>query len=98
MSNEVPDAQTTLTEEETDRLALTAVEAIKSLIMERKGLRREVTRLNDHVALIHHSYRRLANELITQLQLIDQFDGQARKPTGVVEFPRFLGNAAPPQS
>jgi hypothetical protein len=48
--------------------------------------------------LIHHSYRRLANELITQLQLIDQFDGQARKPTGVVEFPRFLGNAAPPQS
>ena len=27
MSNEVPDAQTTLTEEETDRLALAAVEA-----------------------------------------------------------------------
>ena len=80
MNNEVPDAHTT--DDETDRLALAAVEAIKALVSERRALRHEVARLNDHVGLIHNSYRRLANELVTQLQQIDQFDGQTRKAIG----------------
>jgi FMN phosphatase YigB (HAD superfamily) len=82
-------------DEETDRLALAAVESIKRLIAERNALRHEVTRLRDHVALIRNSYRRLANELVTQLQLVDSFDSEAQGTAGLVEFPRFLGKVPP---
>ena len=82
-------------DEETDRLALAAIEAIKRLIAERNALRHEATRLRDHVALIRNSYRRLANELVTQLQIVDSFDTEARRTGGLVEFPRFLGNVPP---
>jgi FMN phosphatase YigB (HAD superfamily) len=91
--SEAPNAQADPfhSDEETDRLALAAVEAIKRLIAERNALRQEVTRLRDHVALIRNSYRRLANELVTQLQLIDRFDSEPQGTAGLVEFPRFLG-------
>jgi hypothetical protein len=80
-------------DEETERLALAAVDAIKRLIAERNKLRslvtgqeRELIRLRDHVSLVRNSYRRLANELITQLQLIDNMEGEvAEKPTGPTE-------------
>jgi hypothetical protein len=97
MSNEASNAQADafLSDEETDRLAFAAVEAIKRLIAERNALRHEVTRLRDHVALIRNSYRKLANELVTQLQLIERFDSEAQGTAGLVEFPRFLGNVPP---
>jgi FMN phosphatase YigB (HAD superfamily) len=91
--SEAPNAQADRvhSDEETERLALAAVEAIKRLIAERNALRQEVIRLRDHVTLIRNSYRRLANELVTQLQLIDRFDSGAQGAAGLVEFPRFLG-------
>jgi hypothetical protein len=52
--------------------------AIQQLIAERNALRsranaleRELTRLRQHVTLIHDSYRRLTTEYVTQFQLID---------------------------
>lgn len=85
-------------------MALAEVEAIKRLAAERNALRsrlisreREVTRLRDHVALIRDSYRRLANELVTQLELADNFDSESPQGT-VAEFPRFLGSVPPKAS
>jgi hypothetical protein len=97
MSDEAPNARADplYSDEETDQLALAAVEAIKRLIAERNALRHEVTRLRDHVTLVRNSYRRLANELVTQLQLVDSFDSEAQGTAGLIEFPRFLGNVPP---
>ena len=94
LMSEAPNAQADPfhSDEETDRLALAAVEAIKRLIAERNALRHEAARLRDHVTLIRNSYRRLANELVTQLQLVDSFESDAQRTAGLVEFPRFLGN------
>jgi chromosome segregation ATPase len=90
-------------DDEIAQLALTAVEAIKRLLAERTALRsrvntqeREMIRLREHLNLIRNSYRRLANELVTQLQLIDSFDSEvAQRTAGLIEFPRFLGNVPP---
>jgi hypothetical protein len=97
MSDETPNARADRlrSHEETDRLALATIEAIKRLIAERNALRHEVTGLHDHVVLIRNSYQRLANELVTQLELIDSFDGKAQGTAGLVEFPRFIGNVPP---
>jgi hypothetical protein len=64
-------------------LALAAVEAIKRLVSERNALGSRVTvlehelvRLRDHFTLIRDSYRKLANQLITQLQLVDKLDSE----------------------
>ena len=77
-------------DDEIAQLALTAVEAIKRLLAERTALRsrvntqeREMIRLREHLNLIRNSYRRLANELVTQ------------RTAGLIEFPRFLGNVPP---
>jgi hypothetical protein len=58
-------------------LALAAAEAIKRLIAKRNALRscvtvleRELLRLRHHFTLIRDSYRKLAIDLITQLQLV----------------------------
>ena len=57
---------------------------------------RELIRLRDHVNLIRNSYRRLANELVTQWELVDGFDSAVAQGTaGLIEFPRFLGNVPP---
>jgi hypothetical protein len=105
LSDDAPNAQADPlhSDEETDQLVLAAAEAIKRLIAERNALRsrlisreREVTRLRDHVTLIRDSYRRLANELITQLELVDNFDSEVAQETdGPTEFPRFLGIVPP---
>ena len=53
-------------------------------------------RLREHLNLIRNSYRRLANELVTQLELIDSFDSEVAQGTaGLIEFPRFLGSVPP---
>jgi hypothetical protein len=104
MSDEAPNAQADpRSDEETEQLALAAIEAIKRLIAERNALRglantqeRELIRLRDHVNLIRNSYRRLANELVTQLELVDSFGSEVAQGTaGLIEFPRFLGNVPP---
>ena len=91
-------------DDETVELALAAAEAIKRLVSERSALRSflasreaELARLRGHVAMIRDSYRRLANELVSQLELVDKLEGEVRQETaGLVEFPRFLGN--PPKA
>ena len=103
MNDVAPNAQADPlhSDEETVQLALAATEAIKRLIAERNALRsrltsreHELTRLREHVALIRDSYRRLANELITQLKLVEGFDSEAsQKTAGPEEFPRFLWSA-----
>jgi hypothetical protein len=105
MSDEAPNTQADPLhlDDETAKLALTAVEAIKRLLAERTALRslantreREVIRLREHLDLIRNSCRRLANEFVTQLEIIDSFDREAVQGTaGLIEFPRFLGNVPP---
>ena len=81
-------------DEENERLALAAGEAIKSLVAERKLLRQEVVRLREHVALIRNSYHRLANELIAQLQVIDSLEKDRAANERLLEFPKFMGKEA----
>ena len=105
MSDEAPNTQADPlhSDDETAQLALTAVEAIQRLLAERTALRslvntqeREMRRLREHLNLIRSSYRRLANELVTQLELIDSFDSEVAQGTaGLKEFPRFLENVPP---
>jgi hypothetical protein len=77
-------------DDETERLAVAAVDAIKRLIAERHALRgelvakeHELTRLRERFILVRDSYRKLANELVTQLQLFEQLErDEARASTG----------------
>ena len=64
--------------QDVERLLLEAANAIQRLIAERDALRRrvdilenELARLGERTALMHDSYRRLATEFVTQLQLLD---------------------------
>jgi len=91
MSDAAPNAQLDQfhSDAETERLALAAAEAIKRLVAERNALRtrvtvleRELLRLRDHFTLIRDSYRKLANELITQLQLVDKLDSEVAQAPG----------------
>jgi predicted nuclease with TOPRIM domain len=89
-------------DDETAKLALAAAEAIRRLISERNTLRSRLTshehelrRLREHIVLIRNSYRRLANELVTQLELVDKFDIGAGQEAELLKFPRFLGNVPP---
>jgi hypothetical protein len=80
------------------------VEAIKRLIAERNALRsratvleHELVRLRGHVTLIRDSYRKLANELITQLQLVDKLDSEvAHAPSETAEFHWLRGEQRTP--
>jgi hypothetical protein len=79
-----------LSDDETEKLALAAVEAIKRLIAERHTLRgelvvkeRELKRLNERFILVRDSYRKLANELVAQLQLFERLEKEeARMSSG----------------
>ena len=91
MSDAAPNAQLDQfhSDAETERLALAAAEAIKRLVAERNALRscvtvleRELLRLRHHFTLIRDSYRKLANELITQLQLVDKLDSEVAQAPG----------------
>jgi predicted nuclease with TOPRIM domain len=64
--------------QDVERLLLEAANAIQRLIAQRDTLRHrvdvlesELARLRKRTALIHDSYRRLASEFNTQLQLLD---------------------------
>jgi hypothetical protein len=77
-------------EREVERLLLDAAGALQRLVAERDALKarvetqeRELTRLQEHIALFHDSYRRLTSEFIAQSQLID----------GAVS--RFVGTKGP---
>lgn len=79
-------------DQETERLALAAADAIHRLIAERKAFRnyaaaleRELTRLQRHFTLIRDSYRRLTSEFVTQLQHIDSAAGNVVQPSGPAE-------------
>jgi hypothetical protein len=69
-------------DEGTDQLVLAGV---KRLIAERNALRsRLISREREavrYVSLIRDSYQRLANELITQLELVDKFDSEVAPGT-----------------
>lgn len=68
-------------DDETEKLALAAAEAIKRLIAERHALRgevaakeRELKRFHERFMLVRDSYRKLANELVAQLQLFERLE------------------------
>jgi predicted nuclease with TOPRIM domain len=75
--------------QDVERLLLEAANAIQRLISERDTLRHrvdalesELARLRERTTLIHDSYRRLATEFVTQLQLLDsEVSGLFRDPT-----------------
>ena len=67
--------------DEAEKLALAAVDAITQLITERRALRgelatkeRELMRLRERFTLVRDSYRKLANELVTQLKLFEALE------------------------
>ena len=73
--------------QDVERLLLEAANAIPRLIAERDALRRrvdilenELARLGERTALMHDSYRRLATEFVTQLQLLDGGVSELREP------------------
>jgi hypothetical protein len=75
--------------DETEKLALAAVGAITHLISERRALRdelaakeRELMRLNERFSLVRDSYRKLANELVTQLKLFESLEREEPRATG----------------
>jgi predicted RNase H-like nuclease len=67
-----------VTDSDIESWALSAVGAIERFIAERNALRervraqdRELSLLREHVSLMRNSYRRLANEFVTQLEIVD---------------------------
>jgi septal ring factor EnvC (AmiA/AmiB activator) len=82
-----------LSDNEAETLALAAAEAIKRLVRERQVLRdqlaaqaRETQRLRDHVTVLRDNYRKLANELIAQLKLLDQLDTGPESPGSATQL------------
>ena len=75
--------------QDVERMLLEAANAIQRLIAERDALRHrvdalesELARLRERTTLIHDSYRRLATEFTTQLQLLDSgVNDLFREPT-----------------
>ena len=67
-----------ISDSEIENWALTAVSVVERFITERNALReqvraqdRELSLLREHVRLMRNSYRRLANEFVTQLEIVD---------------------------
>ena len=67
-----------VTDSDIESWALSAVGAIERFIAERNALRervraqdRELSLLREHVSVMRNSYRRLANEVVTQLEIVD---------------------------
>jgi septal ring factor EnvC (AmiA/AmiB activator) len=82
-----------LSDNEAETLALAAAEAIKRLVRERQVLRdqfaaqaHETQRLREHVAVLRDNYRKLANELIAQLKLVDQLDAKPESPASATQL------------
>ena len=82
-----------LLDNDAENVALAAAEAIRHLVRERQALRdqlaaqaREMQRLREHVTVLRDNYRRLANELIAQLKLLEKLDGEAEPPSEAAEL------------
>jgi hypothetical protein len=88
--------------QDVERLLLEAANAIQRLIAERDTLRqrvdvleRELARLRERTALMHDSYRRLASEFNTQLQLLDNgFRDLSQEPNDSGAHPKEQQAAA----
>ncbi len=83
----------TQSDDETEKLALAAVDAITRLVAERHALRgdlaakeRELTHLRERFILVRDSYRKLANELVTQLQLFERLEKEEARTSGGAEL------------
>ena len=70
---------------EIENWALTAVSVVERFITERNALRervraqdRELSLLRHHISLMRSSYRRLSNDLATQLKTIDNLFAETR--------------------
>ena len=98
-------------DEETEKLALATVEAIRRLITERHALRgqlvvkeRELTHLRERFTLVRDSYRKLANELVTQLQLFESLEREEAQASTSAELhwlrgePRDRSESGPPNA
>jgi hypothetical protein len=79
--------------DETEKLALAAVEAINRLIAERHALRgelsakeRELKHLHERFILVRDSYRKLATELVAQLQLFERLEREEARASGGAEL------------
>jgi phage shock protein A len=95
MSDPAPPAEQNqaLLDNEAENLALAAAEAIRHLIRERQGFRdqlasqaREIKRLREHVMLLRDNYRKLANELIAQLKLVEKLDSESEPPAEAAQL------------
>jgi len=80
-------------DDEVDKLALAAVDAINRLIAERHSLRSElvakeseVKRVHKRFILVRDSYRKLANELVAQLQLFERLEREEARESGGAEL------------
>ena len=88
-----------VTDSDIESWALSALGAIERFIAERNALRervraqdRELSLLREHVSLMRNSYRRLANEFVTQLEIVDNLVPETtqlherQKPTESSQF------------
>ena len=88
-----------ISDSEIENWALTAVSVVERFITERNALRervrsqdRELSLLRAHVRLMRNSYRRLANEFVTQLEIVDNLVAETtqlhegQKPTENCQF------------
>ena len=88
-----------VTDSDIESWALSAVGAIERFIAERNALRervrsqdRELSLLREHVSLMRNSYRRLANEFVTELEIVDNLVPETtqlherQKPTESSQF------------
>src|SRR5215510_3314552 len=80
-------------DDEAEKLALAAVDAITRLVAERHTLRaelatkeQELTRLRERFVLVRDSYRKLANELVAQLQLFERLEKEETRASGGAEL------------
>ena len=80
-------------DDEAEKLALAAVEAINKLIAARHTLRgelvakeSEVKRVHERLILVRDSYRKLANELVAQLQLFERLEREEARDSGGAEL------------
>src|SRR5262245_22339804 len=80
-------------DDETEKLALAAVDAITRLVAERHTLRadlatkeRELTRLREDYVLVRNIYRKLANELVAQLQFFERLGKEETRASGGAEL------------
>jgi hypothetical protein len=73
-------------DDEAEKLALAAVEAINKLIAALVAKESEVKRVHERFILVRDSYRKLANELVAQLQLFERLEREEARDSGGAEL------------